>query len=146
MGWHWHKRGLCHISQAMKKTIFPSQILSTFYIEYRTFLLHLHQFWFASCGAEVHNERVLLKLSSLVKFSQNFYVAKIIGSSTTSLVCTALIGSLHNLWCGLLSLPATRQCEKPHYKVKSISSHTFFYIRFHLGIGEQKSFLLWHTF
>ncbi|MBQ1973221.1 MAG: hypothetical protein II222_02560 [Paraprevotella sp.] len=124
----------------MKKTIFPSQILSTFYIEYRTFLLHLHQFWFASCGAEVHNERVLLKLSSLVKFSQNFYVAKIIGSSTTSLVCTALIGSLHNLWCGLLSLPATRQCEKPHYKVKTVSSHTLFFYPLSSGNWGAKVF------
>ena len=55
-------------------------------------------------------------------------------SSTASLVCTASNGSLHNLWCGLLLYPVQRQCEKPHYKVKTVSSHTLFFISFHRGI------------
>lgn len=43
------------------------------------------------------------------------------------MVCTAIIGSLHNLWCGLLLYPQQRQCEKPHQQDKAISSHTLFF-------------------
>ena len=124
--------------QAENQPFFCLTLLSFFYYtQYHChiFLLNLSQFR-SSNGKEGHfDKKVLLTLSSIVKFSQNFKVAKIIGNGTTSLVCTAIIGFLHILWCGLLFLPATRQCEKPHYKVKTISSHTFFFIRYSLGIG-----------
>ncbi|WP_419089938.1 hypothetical protein, partial [Phocaeicola sp.] len=55
----------------------------------------------------------VIEIIFIGKFSQNFPVAKIMDGSTTSLVCIAIIGFLHILWCGLLSLSATRQCEKP---------------------------------
>ena len=67
-----------------------------------------------------------MKLSSKIKFSQNLKRYEDDGSSTTSLVCTALIGSLHIHWCGLLFYPYRRQCEKPDFRIKQYSSHTFF--------------------
>ena len=63
---------------------------------------------------------------------------KIVGNSTTSLVCTAFSGSLHNLWCGLLFLSIPKVMRRPNLRIKTISSHTLFFIRFHLGIGGKK--------
>ena len=65
-------------------------------------------------------EKVLLKLSSDVKFSQSLNRDEDDSNGTTSLVCTATIGSLHNLWCGLLLYPSQRQCEKPDIRIKQI--------------------------
>ena len=65
-------------------------------------------------------EKVLLKLSSKIKFSQSLNWNEDDSDSTTSLVCTAIIGSLHNLWCGLLLYPFQRQCEKPDFRIKQI--------------------------
>ena len=63
---------------------------------------------------------VLLKLSSTDKFSQNLKWDEDDNSSITSLVCTAFVGYLHNLWCGLLFYPFHRQCEKPVSRIKRI--------------------------
>ena len=83
--------------------------------------------------------KVLLKLSSLVKFSQNFNVAKIIGNGITSLVCIALCGYLHILWCGLLSSSRDKGNARSLTKgIKAISSHTFF-------IEKASSGNLWGT-
>ena len=57
-------------------------------------------------------KKVLLKLSSTGKFSQNLKRNEDDSSSTTSLVCTAIIGSLHNLWCGLLFYLFQRQMRE----------------------------------
>ena len=45
------------------------------------------------------------------EFSQNLKSCEDSSGSITSLVCTALVGSLHNLWCGLLLYPRNWQCE-----------------------------------
>ena len=72
-----------------------------------------------SSGQDGHfSKKVLLKLSSKIKFSQNLKRYEDDSSSTTSLVCTVLSGSLHNLWCGLLFYPYRRQCEKPDFRIK----------------------------
>ena len=53
------------------------------------------------------------------------------------MVCTAIIGSLHNLWCGLLFYPYHWQCEKPERLDEAISSHTFIlYLRLSSGNWE----------
>ena len=65
-------------------------------------------------------KKVLLKLSSDVKFSQSLNRDEDDSDSTTSLVCTATIGYLHNLGCGLLLYPSQRQCEKPDIRIKQI--------------------------
>ena len=65
-------------------------------------------------------EKVLLKLSSKIKFSQSLSAVKMIAVAPHRLVCTAVIGSLHNLWCGLLLYPQQRQCEKPDFRIKQI--------------------------
>ncbi len=67
-----------------------------------------------------------MKLSSKIKFSQNLKRYEDDDSSATSLVCTALIGFSHIHWCGLLFYPYRRQCEKPDFRIKQYSSHTFF--------------------
>ena len=49
--------------------------------------------------------KVLLKLSSKVKLRNFDTWNEDDGNSTTSLICTAILGSIHNLWCGLLFYP-----------------------------------------
>ena len=58
-------------------------------------------------------------------------------NGTTSLVCTAITGSLHNLWCGLLFYLFHRQMREACQLGKTISSHTFIIYPngFLLGIG-----------
>ena len=70
-------------------------------------------------------EKVLLKLSSDVKFSQSLNRDEDDSNGTTSLVCTAITGSLHNLWCGLLFYLFHRQMREACQLGKTISSHTF---------------------
>ena len=71
--------------------------------------------------------KVLLKLSSSDKFSQNLKWNEDDSNSTTSLVCTAIIGFSHILWCGLLFYPFQRQMREACQLDKAISSHTFLF-------------------
>ena len=50
-------------------------------------------------------KKVLLKLSSLMKVSQNFSAVKMVAIASHHLVCTAILGFLHIRWCGLLFYP-----------------------------------------
>ena len=66
---------------------------------------------FRSSGSEEHfDKKVLLKLSFILK-SRKFERCEDNSNGTTSLVCTAHIGFIHILWCGLLFYPQQRQCE-----------------------------------
>ena len=57
-------------------------------------------------GKEEHNEKVLLKLSSTGKFSQNLNWNEDGSSSTTSLVCKPLLAfSIPLVWAIVLSVP-----------------------------------------
>ena len=65
-------------------------------------------------GGVLFLKKVLLKLSSILKFSQNLKVAKMIGNGTTSLVCTAMhIAIRISLGVVYCLYPLQRQCEKP---------------------------------
>ena len=79
-----------------------------------TFALFLGDYSFE----QTYYKKVLLKLSSKIKFSQNLKRYEDGRNSITSLVCTAIIGFLHILWCGLLLYPYRRQCEKPDFRIK----------------------------
>ena len=99
------------------------EIISHFFINFVTIPRH-------SSVQEGHVfNKVLLKLSSKIKFSQNLKRYEDDGSSTTSLVCTALIGSLHIHWCGLLFYPYRRQCEKPDFRIRQQVPTPYFYFK-----------------
>ena len=56
----------------------------------------------------------VIEIIFIGKFSQNFPRHKDDSSSTTSLVCTALVGSLHNLWCGLMFYPVSKAMREAY--------------------------------
>ena len=53
-------------------------------------------------------EKVLLKLSSMFKLRNFDLGMKMIAIAPHQLVCIAIIGFSHNLWCGLLLYPFQR--------------------------------------
>ena len=64
------------------------------------FLIKFATIQLRSCGNEGLYNRVLLKLSSSLKFSQSLNWYEDDSSSTTSMVCTAIIGSCHTFGVG----------------------------------------------
>ena len=82
---------------------------------YHIFLLNLrHRSATTAVVWNDFNEKVLLKLSSLVKFSQNFSVAKVIGNGTAPWFVQPLLASYITFGVGCCLYPRLRQCEKPH--------------------------------
>ena len=86
-------------------------------------------------------EKVLLKLSSTDKFSQNLKWDEDDSDSTTSLVCTVFIGCLHNLWCGLLLYLFHGQMREACQldKADIVPTPLFYTHCFLLGIGRRKN-------
>ena len=107
--------------QAENQPFFCLTLLSFFYYtQYHChiFLLNLSQFR-ASNGKEGHfDKKVLLKLSSTLKLRNFENGMKIIGSGTTSLICTAYLGFSHILWCGLLLYPVQGNARSPINRIK----------------------------
>ena len=60
----------------------------------------------------------VIEIIFIGKFSQNFPRHEDDDDSTTSLVCTAIVGFSHILWCGLLSLSAAKAMREASLKDK----------------------------
>jgi hypothetical protein len=92
------------------------------------FLLILQQLFVTKVVEKTFLVEGVIEIIFIGKFSQNFPRHEDDSSSTTSLVCTAIIGFLHSLWCGLLFYPVSRQCEKPTYRIRLDSPTPFFVV------------------
>jgi len=84
---------------------------------------------------DILNTKVLLKSSSLMKFSQNFSAVKMVAIASHLWFVQPVVGSYISIGVGYCFIQQQGQCEKPHQLGKAISSHTFFFIRYSLGIG-----------
>ena len=97
-------------------------------------MLNLSQFR-SSNGKEGHfDKKVLLKSSSLMKFSQNFSAVKMVAIASHLWFVQPVVGSYISIGVGYCFIQQQGQCEKPHQLGKAVSSHTFFFIRYSLGI------------
>ncbi|MDO5490148.1 MAG: hypothetical protein Q4F52_08575, partial [Bacteroidaceae bacterium] len=66
-------------------------------------------------GGRTFKQKVLLKLSSLMKFSQNFSAVKVIAVAPHHLIYTYLYRSAYYQYgVGYCFIQQQRQCEKPH--------------------------------
>lgn len=105
-------------------------------MQYHIFFANFVAIPFRSSSSEGHfDKKVLLKLSSLMKFSQNFLAVKMVAIASHLWFVQPVVGSYISIGVGYCFIQQQRQCEKPHQLDKAISSHTLFFIRYLLGIG-----------
>ena len=70
-----------------------------------------------------------------MKFSQNFFAVKMVAMAPHHWFVQPVVGLYISFGVGYCFIQQQGQCEKPHQLDKAVSSHTFFFIRFLLGIG-----------
>lgn len=72
------------------------------------------------------NTKVLLKSSSLMKFSQNFSAVKMVATASYLWFVQPVVGSYISIGVCYCFIQQQGQCEKSHQLGKAISSHIFF--------------------